>query len=436
MSPEMFGVLVLLFLFVLMFGGVPIGVAMAVAGFAGFAVISGFDAALGMLKSVPFTTVASYMMSVIPLFLLMGQFASFSKIIEDAYYATYKWLGHLPGGVAIATIGGCSGFAAVCGSSLATAGAMTPVALPEMIRYKYDSKLATGSIAAGGTLGILIPPSTPFMVYGVIAEQSVGRLFIAGILPGILLSAMFIATIWILTAQQPLLGPRGPRFGWRERLIALKNIWPMATLIILVMGGIWGGFFSPTEAGGMGAAGALLVALGRRQFTWQRLFSSLRVAVGISGMIFTMLIGAMIFNYFLAVSRLAGALASFVGGLPLPPMGIVVAILAIYLFLGCIMDTLAMVVLTLPIFLPVLRSLGIDLIWFGVILTIMTEMALITPPVGMNVFVVAGAAKDVPMYDVFRGILPFLITMVLCEAIIVIFPQISLFLPNTMLGGG
>ena len=434
MSPILIGVLGLVVLFALLALGMPIGFAMALVGFAGFTLIIGLKGALVQLATVPYVSVASYIMSVLPLFLLMGQLAFVSKLTEGAYYGMHKWLGRLPGGLSMATIGGCAAFAAVCGSSVATASTMSSVAYPEMKRYKYEPKLALGSIAAGGTLGILIPPSVPFIVYAVFAEESVGRLFIGGIFPGILLASLFMLVIYARASLTPSLGPRGPKTTWREKLTAGKDLWPVAILALLVLGGIWGGVFSPTEAGGIGAFSALLIGLGRKQLTIQNVIFSLKETIKMTSMVFTILIGAMIFNYLIVVSELSMELARFVGALPWPPMGILVAILVVYLILGCLMDTVAMTVLTLPIFLPLLISLNFDLVWFGVVFTIMCEMALITPPIGMNVFVISGVAKDVPMYDIFRGVIPFWVAMMICEALVVAFPQIALFLPNSMVG--
>lgn len=433
MSPEVIGLIGLVGMFVLIFAGMPVGFAMMLSGVVGFSFITSFGGGLFLLANVPYTEASSYAMSVLPLFMLMGSLAFFAGITEDSYYAVYKLLGHLPGGLAITTIGGCAAFAAVCGSSLATATTMTKVALPEMTRYKYDPKLALGSIAAGGTLGILIPPSITFIIYGVYAEQSIGRLFMAGFFPGFLLAGLFMLTIYIMTKRNPSLGPRGPKASWRERIIAFRVMWAIVALVLLVMGGIWGGIFTPTEGGGIGAAGAFLIAMGKRRLSTRNAISALKDAAETTAMALFVLIGAMVFNAFMAVSKLPLALAGFVGGLGLPPLGILVAMLFIYAIMGCVISAIPMILLTLPIFLPILISLDIDLIWFGVLLTLMVEMGMITPPVGINVFVLSGMAKDVPMYTIFRGILPFVGAMAVGVAILVAFPQISLFLPNLMI---
>jgi C4-dicarboxylate transporter DctM subunit len=432
MNPVLIGVIGLAVLFVLMALEVPIAFAMALVGFCGFAVISGLGAAVSMVGLVPYTTAADYIFSVLPLFLLMGEFASVSGLMQDAYRAINKWLGHLPGGLAMATIGGCAAFAAVCGSSVATAATMTRVALPEMRKFNYDPSLATGSLAAGGTLGIMIPPSMQFILYGVIAEQSIGKLFMAGILPGLLLSSMLMLTIYTTAKMNPSLGPVAPRSSWRERLVSFKEVWGVILLFVIVMGGIWGGFVTPTEAAAVGSFVSFLIILLRRQLNRQNLIAAFIGAFKTTGMCLGILIGAMIFGYFIAVTTLPMALAKFVSALPVPPIGILICMLAVYLLLGCLMDALAMILLTMPIFIPVILALGFDPIWFGVILTLMCELALITPPIGMNVFVISGMA-GIPMYTVFRGVMPFVITMAVGVAILIAFPQISLFLPKTMM---
>jgi C4-dicarboxylate transporter DctM subunit len=433
MSPMEIGIIGLVVLFLLMFAGMHIGFAMALVGFVGYVILDDMGAALSMIGLTPYTSVASYVFSVVPLFLLMGEFASYSGLMRDTYRAMYTWVGHLPGGLSMATVGGCAGFAAISGSSVATAATMTRVCLPEMLDYKYDPRLATGCIAAGGTMGILIPPSLGFIVYGLIAEQSIGALFMAGIFPGLLEVTLYWITIYILCKRNPLMGPPGARASWRQRLAAFKQVWGIVAIFLLVMGGIWGGIFTPTEAAGVGTFGAFLFALGRRQVNRQNLTSSFTSAITTTGMCFAILIGAMIFSYFITLTGLPMKLASFVAALPIPPLGILVCILFVYLILGCIMDGIAMTLITVPIFLPVINALGFDLIWFGVLITVMAEIGLITPPIGMNVFVISGMAKDVPMYAVFRGILPFFIADLWHIGLLVAFPQISLFLPATMM---
>jgi C4-dicarboxylate transporter DctM subunit len=308
------------------------------------------------------------------------------------------------------------------------------VALPEMLRYKYDPKLATGSIAAGGTLGILIPPSLAFVVYGIITETSIGKLLIAGILPGILLTTLLCLTISIMTKYRPEMGPPGPKMSLREKFRSGKKGWEIFLLFMLVMGGIWGGIFTATEGAAIGALGAIVISLAKRRFTKQTVVASFIDTVKATGMIFCIMIGALIFNFFMAISKLPMALSTFISHLNVPPLAVLILIILIFTILGCLMDTLAMALLAVPIFFPTVKALGFDPIWFGVIQTIMSEVGMITPPIGMSVFVVAGVAKDIPMYTIFRGIIPFLIPMYICVAILIAFPQIALFLPGIMIG--
>jgi len=432
-DPIVIGWIGLIILFMVLAIGVPIGLAMAMVGFAGYVAIAGFQGGLIQLQTVPFSNVASYDLTVLPLFILMGEFASVSGLVRGTYDTMHKWLGRFPGGLAMATIAGSAAFGAVCGTSIASASTMTSVAYPEMKRYKYDDRLATGSIACGGTLGILIPPSNPMIIYALFAQASIGRLFLGGVLPGILLSILFMLIIFVWVKLRPSIGPSSGPIPWSERFKSIKDIWPIAILVVVVMGGIWGGVITVMEAAGIGAFFSFIIGLSRRSIKLKSIISSLNATVKTTAMIFTILIGAMIFNYFIVMSGIPSALASLVEKSTLPPLGVLVCILALYLILGCIMDTMAMTVLTLPIFLPVLNSLGFDLVWFGILFVIMCEMALVTPPIGMNVFVISGMIKDVPMYTIFRGIWPFLIGMVICLILVIAFPQIAMYLPNTMI---
>jgi C4-dicarboxylate transporter, DctM subunit len=433
MSPETIGIIAFLVLFILMAAGMPIGFCMALVGFSGYVILGSLKGGLSLLSTQPFDTCDSYMLTVLPLFILMGELASEAGLIKGAYSTAQKWLGALPGGLAIATIGACAAFAAVCGSSMATAGAMTSVAYPEMKRYRYEPSLASGCIAAGGTLGVLIPPSTVFIMYAIFANESVGRLYMAGIIPGLLLASLFMLVIYIICRINPSLGPSSEKTTWAGRLKSVKDIIPVVILAIIVLGGIWGGIFTANEAAGVGVVMALVLGLILRKISGRNFFKSLMESLSITAMVFAILIGAMIFNYFIVLTEIPARLSQIVVSLGLPVVGVLVAILLVYAVLGCIMDSFAMTVLTLPIFLPVLNILGIDLIWFGVLFVMMIEMSSITPPVGMNVFVVAGMIREVPMYTVFRGVLPFFIAMVLCIALIVVFPKIALFLPDSMM---
>jgi tripartite ATP-independent transporter DctM subunit len=433
LSPPIIGMIGLCLLFLLIFLGTYIAFAMALVGFFGLVWFVGFDAALGQLSLISYSNTANYTFVVLPLFLVMGQFASAAGITRDAYDSSYKWLGHLPGGLAMASVGACAAFAAVSGTSMATGATMTQVAWPEMKRYNYDPGLSLGAIASGGTLGILIPPSTVFVLYAIFANESIGQLFLAGVFPGLLLTAMIMLTIYVLVTRNPALGPRGAKASWQERLTALKGMWSIVVLFAIVMGGLWGGIFTPAEAGGVGAFGALVIGLAKRRLTWQALNQTMLDTVRTITFAFFIIIGAMIFSCFLAMSRLPFALSHFVSTLPIPPMGILVSVLMTYLILGAIMEEFSMTVLTLPIFVPILRGLGFDMVWFGVLFVLMAEMACITPPIGVSVFVIYGVAKDVPLYTVFRGILPFLVPIIVCLIIVIAFPQIALFAPSTMM---
>lgn len=432
MSPTALGIMGILVLLLLLLLRMPVGLAMGLVGFCGYSFLTSIEGAFGVLRSVPYFTSASYDLSVLPLFLLMGSLAYQSGMSKSIYDSAYHWVGDAPGGLAIATIIGCAGFAAVSGSTLATAATMGMISLPEMRKYKYDQGLATGSVASGGALGILIPPSSIFIIYGVITEQSIGKLFIAGIAPGILLSALFIACIYFRTKINPKIGPKAQRFTLKEKIVSLKGSWQILLLFLLIMGGLYIGVFTPTEAAGVGAFSAFAFALIKRRLNFTVLNKALLETIQTTAMVFVIVIGAMIFGYFLAVSRVPFELSTFVGNLPVSPYVVLICILFVYLILGCILDTFAMVILTVPIFYPVILKLGFDPIWFGVIMVLISEMGVITPPVGMNVYVIRGVAEDVALNTIFKGILPFLMMMLICIVLVIVFPQIALFLPNMM----
>jgi C4-dicarboxylate transporter, DctM subunit len=432
MDPIIIGFAGILLMLILLLLRMNIGFAMGITGFAGFTLLTSFGAGMSMIGIVTYKTGASYTLTVVPLFILMGLFSNSSRMGYDLYQAVYRWIGFLPGGLAMATILACAGFAAICGSSLATAAIMGMVALPEMKRFNYDSALATGCVAAGGTLGILIPPSTIMIIYGILTEQPIGTLFIAGILPGILLTSLFLATIYFLTKRNPLLAPAGPRFPWRERFIALRDTGSVMILFVLVIGGLYTGWFSPTEAAGVGAFGALVIALVKRRLGRENLISALRETALTTAMVFTILIGANILGYFMTVSQIPETLSGLILSLGLNRYAVISIVCIIYVILGCLMEGMAIMVLTLPVIFPLVVKMGFDPIWFGVAVTFFIEMGLITPPVGVNVFVISGIAKDVPLYTIFRGVIPFFIAMVVCLIILIIFPQIALFLPQTM----
>jgi C4-dicarboxylate transporter, DctM subunit len=418
---------------VLMFLGTPIGVAMGAVGFLGYAWVMGWNSALNMLSLAPYSAVATYVLTVVPLFVLMGHIANETGIGRELYATAQIWLRHRRGGLAMATVAACAGFAAISGSSVATAATMTTVALPHMRKLGYDPRLATGSVAAGGTLGILIPPSVIFLIYGFLTEQSIGKLFLAGILPGILLTVMFIVTIAIVTWHDPKQAPQTQaRATFAERLLALREVWAVAALFTLVIGGMYGGAFTATEAAGVGAFGALLVALLRGRLTWAGLWRALTSTVETVAIVTVILIGAVVLGYFLAVTQLPMKLAQVLADSGLSPTSIMLMIIAAYLIMGAFMDELAMILLTVPILFPVVQTIGYDPIWFGVIIVIVCQAGMIAPPVGLNVFVISGMVKDVPMQDIYRGIMPFLVAMVVLLGLLMLVPDMALYLPRTM----
>jgi C4-dicarboxylate transporter DctM subunit len=432
MNPELTGILGILLMFLLLALRMYIGMAMALVGFLGLWFLIGFDAGISILGITPLAEGSSYTLSVIPLFVLMGQFAFVSGISTDIYKTVYTWMGHLRGGLAMATILACAGFAAICGSSLATGATMGMVAIPEMKKYRYDNRLSTGSVAAGGTLGILIPPSIGFVIYGILTEVSIGKLFMAGFIPGILLALLFTITVYIQCAINPQMGPKGQKASWQSKIRVLGGTWGMLLLFIIVIGGIYMGVFTPTEAAGIGAFGAFLISVFKRKMSWNKLVECLMESGKTTAMIFLIIIGANIFSTFLGLARLPMGLADFVTGLALPKMVILSGIIIIFIILGCVMDCYAIMILTVPIIFPVIEAMQFDPLWFGVLMVIVLEIGLITPPVGLNVFVLKGAAPDVPLTVIFRGIWPFLLTALVAIILLIVFPQIALFLPSLM----
>lgn len=430
MTPEAAGIAGIVALLVLFLLNVPIGFSMLIVGAGGFAYLSGVDPALALLAQDIFETFTSYPLSVIPMFILMGSFAFASGISERLFSTTYAWVGGVRGGLTIATVLACAGFAAICGSTAATAATMGKIALPEMKKYNYDDTLATGAVASAGTLGILIPPSTVFIVYAILTEESIGKLFIAGVVPGILLSLFFVAVVWLLCARNPKLGPPGPATTWMAKVRATRGIFEAVILFALAIGGLMLGWFSPTQAGAIGAGGALLIGLARRTLSWRGFVDAGRDGLVTSCMVMFIIAGAIVFGHFMAVSKIPFQLADWVGGLPLHPMAIMGVIIFIYFIGGFFMDSMALIVVTLPIFYPVVRKLGFDPIWFGVMIVLLCEMGVLTPPVGVNVFVIKGIAPDVPLNQIFRGIFPFLGAIILLAIVILIFPGIATWLPS------
>ena len=434
MDPVIVGLIGIFLVFLLLFLGMPIAFALMLVGFAGVTYLSNLEAALPIVARTVYEVSAFYPYTVIPLFIVMGGFAGSSGMTQDLYATFDKWLRKLPGGLGIATIGACAGFAAVSGSSVATAATMGTVALPEMRRFNYDPRLATGCVAAGGTLGFLIPPSIGFIIYGMLTEQSIGKLLVAGTIPGLVLAAAYIAIVVIMVKVNPSLAPASPEpVSWKERFSSLLGVWEPFALFLLVMGGIYLGLFTPTEAGAIGATVLFLVAVIKRRLTWQNLVGALLEAVRISVMVLFLVAGANVFSYFLALSTIPIQVATWAANLQVSPYLIHAIIIVIYLFLGCFLDAISMMVLTMPVIFPVILALGFDPIWFGVIAVLMMEAGLITPPMGLNIFTVAGVAKDTSVEQIFRGVAPFLLSIFAIVILITIFPNIALFLPRMML---
>ena len=430
MSPVVVGIIGIGLLLLLFLLRMPVAFAMAFVGLIGFAYLTSPGPALSLLAQDIWDQFSSYPLSVIPMFILMGTFAFASGISQRLYRTTYTWVGQLTGGLTIATVLACAGFAAICGSTAATAATMGKIALPEMKKYKYDDTLATGTVAAAGTLGILIPPSTVLIVYGILTEESIGKLFIAGVLPGILLSLSFVATVAFLCLRNPKLGPAGNPTSWREKLRATTGIIEAIILFFLAIGGLFLGWFSPTQAGAIGAGGALVIGLARRQLSWRTFIEAGKEGLRTACMVLLIITGAVIFGHFMAVSTIPFALADWIGQLPIHPMAVMAVLIFIYFIGGFFMDSMALVVVTIPIFFPIVMKLGFDPIWFGVIIVLVAEMGVITPPVGVNVFVIKGIAPDVPLFVIFRGILPFLAALIIVTVIILFVPQIATFLPS------
>lgn len=432
MSPFTVGLIGIVVVLLLLACGFPIGFAMILVGFAGFAYLVNFTAAFHVIATMPYKVISSYDYQVIPLFLLAASICLSAGFGRSLLKFVYTLVGRQPGGLAIATIGACGFFSAISASSIATAVTIGTAAIPEMRSHKYDSGLATGCVAAGGTLGILIPPSIILIIYGILTETSIPKLFIAGIIPGVILTLMFMVMIYVRTRLKPTMAPPGPGTSFREKLVAFGECTEIILLILIVMIGIIVGWFTPTEAGGIAAFGSIGVSLIRKQLSWQGFKDAVVDTVATTGMIFLVLIGAFIMNTFIAMSTIPMELAEIVVGFGLPPILALGLIIVLYLILGCIIDTMSMIFLTIPIFFPVVTGLGFDPLWFGVMIVLVTEIAMITPPMGMNVFVISGIAKDVPMEVIFKGILPFVVVEIAFIILIIAFPQIVLFLPGVL----
>ncbi len=436
----LFSILGLSAVLVLVFLRMPIAIAMGLVGFAGYAEIRGFRASISMVGRLIIDTTQDYGLSVVPLFILMGLFVNKGGLSRELYQVSYAFMGHLRGGLAMATIVACAGFSAICGSSLATAATMSKVAMPQMRKYNYDDSLSTASIAAGGTLGILIPPSVILVIYGLLTETSIGKLFIAGIVPGLLGVVFYLVAVRFTVMRNPTAGPAGARTSWSDRIAALRGVWAVLLLFFIVIGGLYGVLnvwplnltFSPTEAAGMGAMGAFLIAFSRGRLSISETMQVLTETVQTTAALFAVLIGAWVFSNFVNIAGLPEALRTLVSSTGLTPMAVMLMILAVYIILGCVFESLSMLLLTVPIFFPLVTSLGFDPVWFGIIVVVVIEISLITPPVGLNVFILKGVVGDVSTATIFRGVTPFWVVDIIRLAVLVLVPWLVLFLPNSM----
>ena len=434
MSGTTVGLLGIALLFILMVFRTPVAFAMLLAGFFGMWALEGFRTAGALILTESYGAVASETLIVVPMFVLLGNIASAAGFSRGLYDAAYAWVGHFRGGLASASVLGCAAVSAVSGSSVATAVTIGKVALPEMKRLGYADSLATGSVAAGGTLGFLIPPSTGFVIYAILTEQSIGRLFMAGILPGALLMILFIATVWLMALRNPTEAPAGPNVPMGERFRILGHAAPLLGVMVLTIGGIYVGAFTPVEASGIGAGLVILIALLTRKLNWQGFYEALLDTLKTTAMLYMIVIGANVLNPFFAVTQIPATLGEGLQSLGLGPYGTLLVIILAYVAMGMFMDGLSMLVISIPVVFPVIVAMGFDPIWFGVVAVIVIEMGMITPPVGLNVFVVRGVAGDVPLTTVFRGVAPFLLAMIVGLILIILIPQIALLIPNSMFG--
>lgn len=417
-------------LFLLLIASMPVGFAMTLVGLIGFAAVVNPHAALAVLAADYYDVFSNYGLTVIPLFIFMGQVAFHTGISRKLFDAANCWLGWLRGGLAMSAVGACAAFGAICGSGPATAATMAAVALPEMKRHRYHPGFAAGTVAASGGIGMMIPPSVVFIVYGVMTEQSIGKMFIAGILPGLLISLLFVLTIALMCRRWPSLAPETHRVSWRERFRSLRGVSEILMLFILVMGGMFIGWFTPTEAAAIGAAGSVVLAAVSGKCTLRMLTASLMETMRTSCMVMVIVAGATVFGHFLQITNLPTGMAQWLAGLPLPPVGILLLILLFYIVAGAFLDALALVLLTIPIFYPVILGLGYDPVWFGVMVVLVTQMGVISPPVGVNVYVVSGMDRSIPLQSVFKGALPYLLALLVAAAVLLLFPALATVLPN------
>ncbi len=432
MSTDAVAVIGFVSLFTLMLLRVPIGMALGLVGVTGFGYLTSMGPALKIVGHTTMRTVTDFNYAVVPLFLLMGSFATASGMSRELFRSANAFIGHLRGGLGIATILACGGFAAICGSSVATAATFSRVAYPEMRRFNYPESFSAGVIAAGGTLGIMIPPSTVLAIYGIITEQDIGKLFIAGVIPGILAVIMYAATVSIIGWARPGFLPSGPRATWPERIESVKGVWATMLLFAFVIGGLYGGMFTATEAAGAGAGGAFIIGIARRRLSGKQILECLLETTRTTAAVFTILIGALLFGYFLTITQTPQKVTAFLTGLGIGDYGVLTLILIMYLLLGCMMDALAIVILTVPIIFPLIKEMGFDPIWFGIIIVMTVELGLIHPPVGMNIFVIKSVIEDIKISTIFYGVIPFIITDLIRLVILVMFPILATWLPSHM----
>ena len=432
MSTDAVAILGFVALFVLMLLRVPVGMAMGLVGVTGYSYIVGVGPALKLVGQTSMRTVTDYTFGVIPMFMLMGALVSVSGVSRELFKAANSMIGHLRGGLGVATVLACGGFAAICGSSVATAATFSSVAYPEMRRFGYPQSFSTGVIAAGGTLGAMLPPSTVLAVYAILTQQDIGKLFMAGIIPGLLAMLMYVITIMVIVRVRPNWLPAGELRPWSERVVDLKAVWAPLVLFLFVIGGLYGGFFTPTEAGGVGASGAFILGLLRGKLNRDNIHEALLQATRTAAAVFTVLIGALLFGYFLTITQSPQKLTAFLTGMGVDRYGVLAMIMVMYLVLGCLMDAMAMIILTVPIIFPVILALGFDPIWFGIIIVMTVELGLIHPPVGMNVFVIKSVVKDVSFTTIFKGVIPFVVTDIIRLVILIAFPVLALWLPARM----
>ncbi|MBN1189678.1 MAG: TRAP transporter large permease [Dehalococcoidales bacterium] len=432
MSPFQYGLVGIAVLLLLIFLRMPVGFAMAFTGGVGMCIVAGINPAFSLISNEPFSVASRYIYSSIPLFIFMGYLASRTRLSADAFYTLHKWIGNLRGGLAMGTVGACAIFAAICGDPISTAATVSTVALPEMRKYGYSDQLSLGTIAASGNLGFLIPPSLVFIIYGILTEQSIGSLFISGIIPGLILALSFMATVFGICSFNPGMAPRTPGVSWNERIRATPHIFGALMVIVLVLGGIYTGIFTPTEAGAVGVFGIVLITIIRRQLTWKGFNTAIGESAVMTGMIFILIIGAMIFSRFLVITQVPSGLANYISGLDVAPIVVLIAVLVMYILLGFVMDVMSIIIVSVPILHPLLVGLGFDPVWLAVLTVITVLIGNITPPVGIVVFALAGMVRDVPLFTIFRGVIPFLVVMAVCLVLFVAFPEISLWLPGMM----